>query len=109
MKTSGLILVIGFVLFTRITASAQTSPSATTTLIENPVFRSHCAKCHGKTASGRHFGGPSLISEKTAALSSDDLHTIITNGKARMPKYTGKLTPEEIDTLVQQIKTLNKK
>jgi mono/diheme cytochrome c family protein len=78
-------------------------------LSENPVFRNNCAKCHGKTAEGRHFGGPSLLSEKTAAASSDDLRNIINNGKGRMPKYAGKLKPEEIDALAQQIQALNKK
>ena len=75
----------------------------------NPVFQENCAKCHGKTAEGRHFGGPSLISEKNTASSADDLRSIITNGKGRMPKYSSKLTPEEIDTLIQQIKALQKK
>jgi mono/diheme cytochrome c family protein len=73
-------------------------------LTENPVYQKNCAKCHGKTAEGRHFAGPSLVSEKTTAASAADLRSIISNGKHHMPKYAGKLTPEEIDTLVQQIK-----
>jgi mono/diheme cytochrome c family protein len=90
------------------TASAQTaSPGAT--LTSNPVYEKNCAKCHGKTAEGRHFGGPSLLAENTTAKSSDDLSKIINNGKGRMPKYASKLTPEEVDTLVQQIRALNKK
>jgi mono/diheme cytochrome c family protein len=72
------------------------------------VYKKDCAKCHGKTAEGRHFGGPSLISEKAAAASADDLRNIITNGKGHMPKFAGKLTSEEIDTLVKQIQALNK-
>ena len=36
---------------------------------------------------------------------ADDLRNIITNGKDHMPKYRGKLTAEEIDTLVKQIRT----
>lgn len=68
------------------------------------MYQKNCAKCHGKTAEGRHFGGPSLVSEKSTSASADDLRTIIANGKHHMPKYAGKLTPEEIDTLVQQIK-----
>ncbi len=88
--------------------SAQ-NPPVDGSLIANSVFQEHCAKCHGKTAEGRHFGGPSLISDKIAATAGDDLRAIITNGKGRMPKYGSKLTTEEIDTLVQQIKTLNKK
>jgi len=94
--------------FALTTVPAQTPPSDAT-LTANPVFHKNCAKCHGKTAEGRYFGGPSLISEKTAATSADDLRNLITHGKGRMPKYAGKLTSEEIDTLVQQIKALNKK
>jgi mono/diheme cytochrome c family protein len=90
------------------TISAQTPPSEAS-LTANPVFQKNCAKCHGKTAEGRHFGGPSLSSDKAATASTEDLRNIISNGKGHMPKYSGKLTSEEIDTLVQQIKSLNKK
>jgi mono/diheme cytochrome c family protein len=86
---------------------AQTAPDAT--LTANPVFRNDCAKCHGKTAAGRHFGGPSLISGKTSAASGEDLRNIITSGKGRMPKYSGKLTAKEIDELVRQIEALSQK
>lgn len=78
-------------------------------LTANPVFEKNCAKCHGKTAEGHHFGGPSLMSDKVASASADELRNIISSGKGHMPKYAGKLAPEEIDTLVQQIKALNKK
>ena len=87
---------------------AQTSDSAES-LTSNPVYQRNCAKCHGKTAEGRHFGGPSLASSNAAAASSDDLRTIISNGKGHMPKFAGKLAPEEVDQLVAQIKALAKK
>ncbi len=89
-------------------AEAQT-PAGTPTLTENPVFQKECAKCHGKTAEGRHFAGPSLVSEQVASTSADDLNNIITNGKHHMPKFAGKLTADEINALVQQIKASNKK
>jgi len=108
LQTSRLTIAACSLLFGLTAAFGQTPPAGTT-LIANPVFQTNCAKCHGKTAAGRHFGGPSLISDKTAATSTDDLHNIIANGKGRMPKYASKLTSEEIDTLVQQIKTLSKK
>ena len=108
VKISPLAIAACFLFSTLVAVSAQTPPSDST-LTTNPVFLKNCAKCHGKTAEGRHFGGPSLISEKTGTMSADDLRGIITNGKGHMPKYTGKLTPEEIDTLVQQIKAANKK
>lgn len=38
-------------------------------------------------------------------MSADDLRNMITNGKHRMPKFSGKLSSEEIDTLVSQIKS----
>lgn len=108
LRTLGFRLVLCCLLLSTTAVFAQMSASEGT-LTANPVFQQNCAKCHGKTAEGRHFGGPSLASEKTTAASADDLRNIIANGKGRMPKYAGKLTPEEIDMLVQQIKSLNKK
>ena len=87
---------------------AQTSTNEST-LATNPVFQKNCAKCHGKTGEGRHFGGPSLRSEKATATPAEELANMIKNGKGRMPKYAGKLTPEEIDALVQQIKAGSRK
>ena len=100
-------IVACFLLFAFIAVSQTPPPD--TSLIANPVFQKNCTKCHGKTAEGRHFGGPSLVAEKTTAVSADDLRNIITNGKGRMPKYAGKLTREEIDALVFQIKATSKK
>jgi mono/diheme cytochrome c family protein len=108
LKTFRIAITVCFSFFALTAAAAQTPPPDAS-LTTNPVFQKNCASCHGKTAEGRHFGGPSLISEKTTAASADDLHSIITNGKGRMPKYSSKLTPGEIDTLVQQIKALEKK
>lgn len=94
-------------LFSPAALFAQTTANAS--LVTNPIFKKDCAKCHGKTAEGRHFGGPSLISDKTGAASDEELRNLISNGKGRMPKYAGKLTPEEVSTLVEQIKAANKK
>jgi mono/diheme cytochrome c family protein len=85
------------------------SPEASSTLTGNPTFQSKCAKCHGKTAEGRHFGGPSLIVEKTRSASNDELRNIIANGKGHMPKYSEKLSDREIDALAQQIRNLGQK
>ena len=62
-----------------------------------------------ETAEGRHFAGPSLISDKVVTTSTDDLHNIISNGKGRMPKFATKLTSEEIDGLVSKSKVWAKK
>jgi mono/diheme cytochrome c family protein len=70
------------------------------------LFEKNCAKCHGKTAEGRHFAGPSLKTAKVAGASSEELRAIIANGKGHMPKFSDKLTSDEIATLVEQIKAL---
>jgi cytochrome c551 len=108
MKMSRLIIAACFLFFALAIVSAQTTPSGAT-LTSNPVFEKSCAKCHGKTAEGRRFGGPSLISEKVAATSAGELQNIIAQGKGHMPKYGGKLTTEEIDALVQQIRASKSK
>lgn len=108
MKTIRVAIAIYAVCLLPIGVSAQT-PDSDASLIHNPVYQRDCAKCHGKDATGRHFGGPSLASEKVAGASSDDLRNIISNGKGHMPKFAGKLTPEEIDQLVAQIEALSKK
>jgi len=108
LRLSRLTISWGCLFFAVAAAYAQV-PSSDATLTANPVFQKNCAKCHGKTAAGRHFGGPSLISEKVAATSAEDLRNIVSNGKGHMPKYSGKLTAEEIDTLVQQIKSTKAK
>jgi hypothetical protein len=38
------------------------------------------------------------------SMSDEELRNMITNGKGRMPKYSGKLSPQEVDMLVRQIK-----
>ena len=106
MKAARLAIAVCLVLFALTAGVAQTPPAAT--LTENPVFQKNCAKCHGKTGEGRHFAGPSLVSEKTTSTSADNLRDIITNGKHHMPKFVGKLTPEEISTLADQIKAAKK-
>ena len=93
-----------FALLALILPATATAQSATSRLTADPIFEKQCAKCHGKTAEGRHFAGPSLVSGKTATLSEDQLRDFITHGKGRMPKYEGKLTRDQIDTLVQEIK-----
>jgi mono/diheme cytochrome c family protein len=108
LKTFQLAIAVCFCSFAFVTAFSQSAPSDTT-LTANPVYIAHCAKCHGKDAEGRHFRGPSLISPKVAAASADELRNIITNGKGHMPKFGAKLSPEQIDALVQQIKALNNK
>jgi len=107
LKTRSLLLFLSSAFQSFAPGIAQTPTD--TSLTSNPVFAKNCSGCHGKTAEGRHFAGPSLKSDKVAAASDSDLRNMIANGKGRMPKFTGKLTSDEIDTLVRQIRQSNKK
>lgn len=100
------LLSLSFALFALNSGVAQNKASELTT---NPIFQKNCAKCHGKTAEGRHFRGPSLVSGKSLDLSADQLRTIVNDGKGHMPKYQGKLSAEEIDTLIRQIESARQK
>jgi mono/diheme cytochrome c family protein len=88
--------------------SAGALPQATTTaqLTGNPDYKTNCAKCHGSKATGRHFAGPSLASEKVTGAPAAELTGIISKGKGRMPAFSGKLTADQINALVLEIKAL---
>lgn len=77
-------------------------------LASNPIYQQNCAKCHGKTADGRFMAGPSLASDKVVNTSDDELRDIITHGRHHMPKFDGKLSAEDINKLVFQIKARTK-
>ena len=100
--------VLSIFVFTPLESLRAQTPAQESSLTTNPVFENNCAKCHGKTAEGRHFAGPSLVSAKVKAATDDDIFNMISNGKHRMPKFSSKLTPEEIHTLVRQIKQAQK-
>jgi mono/diheme cytochrome c family protein len=108
VKQYQLMIVVFSVFLASVAALAQTR-LPDTSLTANPVFQKNCAKCHGKTAQGHRFRGPSLVSPKTTATSADKLHNIIANGEGHIPKFhmpgfESKLTSQEIDSLVQQIR-----
>jgi mono/diheme cytochrome c family protein len=68
-------------------------------------FKAKCAMCHGANAEGKAMLKTAPL--KDAAGKTDaDLTAIITKGKGKMPPYGGKLTPEQIKTLVSEIKAL---
>ena len=77
------------------------------------TFKAKCAMCHGadgsgQTAMGKSMGLKDLGSAEVQKLSDADLNGIITNGKGKMPKYDGKLSADEISSVVKYIRTLKK-
>ena len=76
------------------------------------LFKSKCAMCHGATgtadtAMAKSLGIKSYKSPDVQKESDADLKATITNGKGKMPSYKT-LTPEQIDGLVNYIRTLGK-
>jgi hypothetical protein len=49
------------------------------------------------------------VEKSGGAASADELRGTIANGKSHMPKFGGKLTPEQIDALVEEIRAVNRK
>lgn len=78
------------------------------------LFASKCAICHGpdgagKTKMGTTLNIPDLTSAETQKQSDGDLVKTISKGKNKMPAYQNKLTTEQINSLVNQIRELGKK
>ncbi len=82
----------------------QESSKTPLKITESSDYKKNCAKCHGTNATGRHFAGPSLKSEKASAATSADLADVISKGKGRMPAFKDKLTPDQINALAVEIK-----
>ena len=77
------------------------------------TFKAKCAMCHGATGAGDTAMGKNLKlrdlgSADVQKQSDDELTTLITKGKDKMPSYDGKLTKEQIGDVVKYIRTLKK-
>jgi cytochrome c6 len=58
---------------------------------------------------GKKMGVRALGSAEVQKQSDAALTEVITKGKAKMPAYGGKMTPDEIKALVAHIRSLAKK
>ena len=77
------------------------------------IFKAKCAACHGATGAGDTTMGKNLKlrdmgSADVQKQSDDELATIITKGKGKMPAYDGKLTKEQVGEIVKYIRSLKK-
>jgi len=73
------------------------------------TYKAKCAMCHGADGSGKaSMGTKDLGSADIQKMSDADLTGAITNGKGKMPAYTGKLTDAQIKDVVAYIRTLQK-
>lgn len=73
------------------------------------IYKNECKKCHerdGKgTKRGKKLGVPNFTDAKwQASVTDEQLINSITNGKKKMPKQEGRLSPEEIKAMVKYIR-----
>jgi cytochrome c oxidase cbb3-type subunit III len=75
------------------------------------TFKSTCSMCHGMDGKGfSAIHTPDFTSPKWQAATSDkEISTTITNGKkgTAMPAFGNKLNPQQIQALVDYIRSLN--
>ena len=74
-------------------------------------YKAKCMSCHGADGMGATPAGKSMKavpfnSPEIAKASDETLIASTTNGKGKMPAYSGKLTAPEIKDLVTYIRTL---
>jgi mono/diheme cytochrome c family protein len=72
-----------------------------------------CSACHGadgagQTTMGKNMKVRDLGSAEVQKQSDEELRTIITKGKGRMPAQEGRLTKEQINELVKYVRMLKK-
>jgi len=79
------------------------------------LYKTKCSVCHaadgsGSTGMGKSMGVKDLRSDDVQKQTDAQLNAIITNGMGggKMPAYKGKLTDDQIKSLVAFIRTLKK-
>jgi cytochrome c6 len=73
------------------------------------TYKAKCAMCHNATGAGNvAMKVPSFKSPELIKASNADLIAATTNGKGKMPAYTGKLNDTQIKDVVAYIRTLQK-
>ncbi len=77
------------------------------------TYKAKCQMCHGADGTGNTPAGKSTKAlpfnrPDVLKMSDADLIAIVKNGKAKMPKYAGKLTDAQITDVVAYIHTLQK-
>ena len=100
LKASLMMLALAFSTYTFADAGGDT-------------FKAKCAACHGATGAGDTTMGKNmklrdLGSADVQKQTDDELTTIITAGKNKMPAYGAKLSKEQIGEVVKFIRTLKK-
>jgi len=73
------------------------------------IYKNECEKCHERDGKGskrgKGLGAPDFTDpEWQASVTDEQLIASVTNGKKKMPKQEGRLSPEEIKALVKYVR-----
>jgi len=106
MKLFRLRAVIVGAIFTAVmvvTGSAQTDAAA--------LYKTKCQVCHGAdgkgdTPMGKKLGTKDFHAPEVAKMSDTELFDITKKGKNKMPAYDGKLTDDQIKSLIKYVRSL---
>ena len=81
--------------------------TATKTVAASELYGSKCAACHGANRQGTPGFAPALTQDSLAKLSDTEIRNIISDGRpgTAMPPFKTSLSTEEIDALLQFIKS----
>jgi mono/diheme cytochrome c family protein len=101
------IFFIGFAIFFLPAAVRAQSDAA-------KVFKDNCTLCHGtdgsgNTPTGKALKAKDLKSDEVQKQSDDELGAVISKGRAKMPAFGSKFSPDVIKSLVAYIRQLSKK
>jgi cytochrome c6 len=74
------------------------------------TFKSKCVLCHGadgagNTPLGKQLQAANLRSKEVQKLGDTELHKIVHDGQANMPPFGEQLTDDEIDQVIQYLRT----
>lgn len=75
------------------------------------LYKSKCQVCHGAdgkgdTPAGQKMGAKDFHSPEVAKLSDAELIDALKKGKGKMQSYDGKLTDDQIKSLVKYVRSL---
>jgi mono/diheme cytochrome c family protein len=89
-------------------------PSTETTATLSPdsgkvLFAGLCANCHGQNGEGMEGKASGLISDTIVQKTDQQIYESINNGvdETTMPKWSGIITPDQINLLVEFVRNLN--
>lgn len=72
------------------------------------LYAGNCAVCHGASRQGVASLGPALTPQRLGGVADGALRDTVTNGRpgTSMQSFKGRLSPQEIDALVQFTKNV---